>query len=166
VLTLRRDVPTGKRNALTFKWLAGPATTAAEYGSPDLGTTTYALCAYVGSSGNTPTLSFAAVAPAGGTCRRGRPCWAWKHARVLLYNDADRTPNGLRRVLLKPGASGKAKVIVVGRGVNLPIPALPFASDASVTVQVVNSDGGCWEATLLPPARVNRADKFTARRRP
>ena len=50
------------------------------------------------------------------------------------------------RVVLKPGAAGRAAIVVKGKGTALPMPALPLA--VPVRVQVQSSDGRCWAATL------------------
>jgi hypothetical protein len=54
---------------------------------------------------------------------------------------------GTQTVILKAGASGKAKVIFKGKGGNLPVPSLALGLTMPVTVQLVNDQNECWEAT-------------------
>ena len=62
------------------------------------------------------------------------------------------------QVLLKEGIDGKAKILVKGKGVNLPLPTLPLTQP--VTVQLRSRDGGCWEAVYGAPATKNDATQF------
>jgi len=68
---------------------------------------------------------------------------------------------------LQAGADGKAKIVVKGKGANLPMPAPVgtglFAQDTAVTVQLVNSDGMCWEADFSAPAKKNDLKVFKAK---
>ncbi len=133
-----------KNDKLQWKWNKGDATTLADFGNP-LTTASYLLCVYDGS-GNPQPLTTAA-APAGGTCKSGKPCW--KIAGTgFKYNDGLYTPNGLQAVQLKEGlVDGKGKIQVKGRGVNLPTPSLPLTGP--VTVQLHNTETSvCWEAVF------------------
>ena len=58
---------------------------------------------------------------------------------------------GLRvpSVSLKAGANGAAKMIVKGRGGNLPLPPLaPSGLTLPVRVVLQNDDGECWATTF------------------
>ena len=110
----------------------------------------------------TPQLKMRLSAPAGGTCA-GAPCWkatssGWR------YKDRELSPTGLRKVVLKAGIAGKAKISVKGRGVALALPAAAgpglLAQDTNVRVQLVSSDGECWEATYPTPAGTNTPEQF------
>ena len=49
-LLLLKKAPIDTSNSLTWKWTQGAGTARVEFGSPVLGTTTYALCVYDASS--------------------------------------------------------------------------------------------------------------------
>jgi hypothetical protein len=116
------------------------------------------LCVYDGAAG--PIAS--AAAPAGGLCnaRRPRPCWKETGGGVR-YANGDLTPDGLQRIDLRAGPDGKAKIVVKGKGEPLALPPLPILA-LPVTVQLVASDGACWEATYGGTLR-NQPDRFKAR---
>ncbi|MFQ5665886.1 MAG: hypothetical protein ACE5I7_05575 [Candidatus Binatia bacterium] len=159
-----------KRDRLVWKWLRGPATTFAELGNPVANLSSYSLCVYDESAG-TPTLVLSAGAPAGGTCRNGKPCWqrlgTAANPTGYRYRNADLTPDGLLKIVLRKGDTpgGQARVVVIGKGANLPLP-LPvgttyFNQDTTAIVQFIKSDGGiCWEARYASPARKNQSSVF------
>jgi hypothetical protein len=151
---------THKGDTLVWKWLKGAPTSIGDFGNP-LTTDSYALCIYE----STGALSFAAGAPAGGTCQLGRaqvPCWKGLGTPVgttgFKYNNPARTPDGITSIVLKPGALnrkgiGTAHISVNGKGPNLltrptgvpGLPALPLTLPQRVQLQA--SSGRCWEAT-------------------
>jgi hypothetical protein len=91
---------------------------------------------------------FRSSVPAGGTCG-SLDCWRTLGATGFKYINRDRTPDGVLKVLLKSGTAGRAKVLVKGKGVNLPFPAsfLPMATP--VHVQLQSESGTCWQTTHL-----------------
>jgi len=163
----RRPVQTGKASLsirdrtrdlddrLVWKWLAGAATSAGDFGNP-LATTNYQLCVYDGGGHTIARAS----APPGGDCG-GRPCWQQKTSG-FQYRSRDRTPSGAPRssvkLALRPGVAGKAKIILHGRGVQLDLAPLPASEP--VTVQLKSSTGTCWEAVYSAPARRNDVGMF------
>jgi hypothetical protein len=153
-LQLRRGAVPGK-NRLLWKWTRGAATGASDFGNP-LATTGYGLCIY-GAGGI--LLDEGASAPAGGSCG-ARACWR-ATPRGYRYVDRDLTPSGLRQVVLDAGAAGRAQILVKGRGALLALPSLPITT-LPVTVQLVSSDGTCWEATYGSASR-NQSDRFAAK---
>jgi cysteine-rich repeat protein len=134
ILLLKNDATDDSKDKLTFKWLKGAETTLGELGSPT-GTTGYTLCLYAG------TAAAAIAIPSGAD---------WKPAggKGFNYKEATGTgtPNGAQKVIVKSGAAGKSKVIVKGKGNDLPdsiVPALPLP----VTAQFVNdANSTCFEA--------------------
>jgi hypothetical protein len=151
VVVLRDRTPDTK-DSLTWKWTKGATTPKSEFGSPNT-TTDYAICIYDSERG----LVLAATAPADSTCR-GKPCWS-ENRSGFKYKDPDATPDGLTRIALREGLQpGRARILVRGKGENLPMPTLPLTQP--VTVQLANELGACWEATYLPPASRNQADQF------
>jgi hypothetical protein len=133
---------------LTWKWTRGAATLKADFGDP-LASTNYVLCVY-DQAGGAPTLRMAADIPAGDTCA-GRPCWK-ETTRGFKYADKDRTPDGVVSLTLKEGLEGAAQIGLKAIGDNLQIPMLPLDQDATVTVQLKNDQGICWEANYTAPA--------------
>ena len=108
-----------KTRKLTWRWKNGAATEKADFGDPT-SDTDYAICVYDAVDGRA-TLSASAGIPAGGQ---------WKdRRRGFSYSSATAAPDGIRRVVLKAGASGKAAVKVMGKGMSLPpLPPRPRES--------------------------------------
>jgi hypothetical protein len=148
-----RDRSPDAGDRLTWGWNKGSATSKADFGDP-LTTTSYRLCLYDGSSHRLSTIHV----PAGGTCGT-RPCWK-ETTSGFSYIDHDLTPDGLGKLVLKSGAAARAKITARGKGDNLPMPTLSLT--LPVTVQLVNDDGTCWEATYST-ARRNDATQFKAK---
>ncbi len=152
-LQIERPGDTSK-DQLLWKWLKGPYTLQSDFGNPTLGTN-YALCVY-DESGKI----FEAEIPAGTNCH-GKPCWK-AAGSGLNFSDPDQTYRGLRKILLRAGAAGKAKAIVKAKGANLAGPSLPL--QPPVTIQLLNTDGTCLEAYFDNPAVLtNDAQAFNAR---
>ena len=149
------------KDTLTWNWTKGAETLPADFGDPVNGSTSYSLCVYDEAAG-VPAVAMAMTAPPGGTCA-GKACWVAKKTG-FLYKDKTLTNDGLMQLQLTAGAAGKAKIVVKGKGERLPVP-LPvgtglFAQDAAVIVQLVNSDGVCWEADFSAPAKKNDLKQF------
>lgn len=154
-----RAGPVPAADLVVWKWTQGAATTAAELGMPAL-STDYHLCLY-DESGTTPGLAVAAAIPAATLCD-GAPCWTGAGA-TLKYRNAARTPDGISKVVLKAGDTGRPKATVKGKGDLLPpLPALPLALPARVQLQ---ADGaGCFEARFEAPGVVrNDGESFVGR---
>lgn len=150
-LLLLKAFTDASKNKLVYKWLKGEQTDFTAYGDPFNGTTAYALCLYAeGMSGQ--ELRLDANAPAPAFCNTSNfECWQllgeFVDPKGVLYRDSARSPDGILKVLLKPGATGAAKVLVIARGALLPPPpALPLG--LPLTVQVMHSDGECWSSTF------------------
>jgi hypothetical protein len=151
-----RDKSPDTKDRLQWKWMKGAVTTTAELGDPTT-TTSYRLCIY---DGNESLISTADI-PAGGSCNAAnpRPCWR-AFGRGFRYVDRDYTPDGIQQLVLKAGPTGKAQIVLKGRGTDLDMPPLPI-SDLPIRVQLVNSVGGCWEATYSTTLR-NQTDQVKA----
>ena len=65
-------------------------------------------------------------------------------ANTLRYKDPAQTPDGLDTVVLKSGATGKAKILLTGKGAHLTPPTLPLGLPFRMQLQAEN--GQCWEA--------------------
>ena len=157
---------TGSRNLMMWKWGRGAATDRIEFGDPLTGSTSYAICVY-DESGGEPSLVISATAPAV-RLYAGRPCWK-ETTQGFRYFDANASPDGLLRVRLNAGVEGRAAITVKATGNHFPMPAPMstsqlFHQNNTVTVQLVNSDGGvCWESGFHAPASRNTADQFKER---
>ena len=156
-LKLKNRDPDSK-DRLVWKWGKGSETSFAALGDPVNGSTVYTLCLY-DRDGSGHRLVLRASIPAGATCD-GDPCWEAHGNDGYSYKNKSLTPDGLLRVKLRAGTAGKASVRVVGKGANLGMPALPLAQDQVVTLQLKNTDGGCWSASYGAPAPRNQSDQF------
>jgi hypothetical protein len=68
-------------------------------------------------------------------------------------------------IKLRTGTAGRAQVSVKAHGANLLLPAPAsgeqfFAQDSTVTAQVLNGAGVCWDADYTSPANKNAAANF------
>lgn len=140
---------------LTWKWASGAATSLSALGDPPT-RTTYTLCLYDASASQQPILQIP-LAP-GGSCASGR-CWKASGTTGFTYSDKLLTADGIAKIALKSGAAGKAKITVVGKGTNLSVPPLPLVP--TVTVQLQNDLGECWQARYSLPTK-NDAGSFVA----
>jgi hypothetical protein len=104
-------------------------------------------------------LRLSTTAEADGACG-GRPCWTASGERIT-YVDRELTPDGLLRLMLRPGAAGEARIVAKGKGPNLGLPALGLTGE--VTVRLKRSGGpACWQARFAAPRR-NDAERYRAR---
>jgi hypothetical protein len=150
-----KDKSPDKKDGLNWKYVKGAATLVGEFGDP-IGTTDYTFCLYDSSAAPQPLIL--AHAPAGGTCGT-KPCWKTIKGG-FKYQDKLFTPDGLQQVLLKSGVATKTKILVKGKGDNLPMPTLPLTPP--VRVQLKSEGGVCWEATYSTPIK-NLPEQFRAK---
>jgi hypothetical protein len=143
------------KDKLIWKWIKGAATTQMEFGDPTTAAE-YALCVYAGT---TSALLEQASVPFGGN-------WSAISSKGYKYKDSSGTPDGITRIIVKGGATGKSKAIVKGKGINLPdfdgdLPVAP--GDLPLIVQLRNNSNGiCWEGSYVNPKK-NQADQFNAK---
>ena len=129
LLLLKKDATDDTKDKLTFKWLKGADTTLGDLGNHRYGATIYSLCLYAGSASAAVSVQHTSAALAKGFKYKGL-C----------------PSNGVQTVLLKTGTAGKAKVLVKGKGSQLPDDLVP-ALALPVTAQVVNNTNNtCFEA--------------------
>lgn len=135
------------KDIVKWKWPAGSPTMLADFGDP-ANASDVTLCVY-DVSGPTPSLTFRATAPAGGICG-ARPCWRSKPSGYD-YNNGAATGDGLTGLKMKAGGTGKAKILLKGKGgalSNRPfgMPSPPLALPQLAQLQI---DGAaCFEATF------------------
>ncbi len=145
-LSIKKHQSDDRKDMFLWKWLKGSATSKVDFGSPTT-TTSYLLCVYDGNANKI----LDSVAIGGDSCE-SVPCWK-ETARGFMYKDKDKSPSGPQKLLLKEGADGKAQAQVKGKGSDVDPPSLPLTQP--VTVQLINSDGQCWEAVYSAPALKN-----------
>jgi len=154
----------GKGDLIKFVWGRGEATDAGAFGNP-LGVDAFTLCVYDQSATG---VVYRGDAPTGGTCGT-KPCWKARGdpagSKGYAYVDKEATPHGVRKMLLKPGAAGKAKVAVEAKGSLVSssptlFPTLPLVRPVQVQVQATN--GECFGATFGTALR-NDEGQFKAK---
>lgn len=109
------------------------------------------------------------VVPATVTCANGKTCWkpVGRAGRDgFKYTDRKARQHGISSIGLRPGAEGKARVLVSGKGASLSLPPARGADrlllqDPIITVQLGRTDaGGCWEAVYPEAAIANTTSRF------
>jgi cysteine-rich repeat protein len=146
-LLLIKDKPKDEADLVKWNWIKGEETL--DFGDP-LDTDEYDLCIYH-DDGSQPLL-FGARAPAGGTCD-GKPCWVTKDNGTSKYLNKAGTPSGMRKVVLVPGADGKAKILTLGKGIELTLPSLPLPLPALAQLQRIGQPD-CWETTFSTTGQI------------
>lgn len=135
-LLVLKDGATDARDTLIWKWRKGASTAVADFGAP-ASTTAYTLCLFAGAG--EALIAEMAIPPDAGK-------WAALGAGYK-YSDAAGLPQGIEKVVLKSGAAGRAKVLVRGQGVHLPLPSLGAGLALPVKAQLLNSSPAvCFES--------------------
>ncbi len=167
-----RDQEKIGRLKFKWQWLKGALTDVSEFGDPLTdapGGTSYLLCVYDASG-----LLTEAKAPSGGLCsvKKPKPCWKARGSKQYKYKDPPQSiePFGLKRVDLRAGKDGRAKVQVQGTGGLFEFPSndgfgLPdLASIASpLTIQMQNTTGVCFETIFSAPFNRQETGRFEDR---
>jgi hypothetical protein len=121
---------------INWLWSKGEAFGDNEFGTGDAA---YALCVY-DMTGSSPTLAASMFVPPS-------PYWTIDPKRHD-YHESHGDSFGVRKVLLKPGASGSTSIKFVAKGENLTLPGPAgttyFDQDPAVVVQLANTNGTCW----------------------
>lgn len=81
-----------------------------------------------------------------------KPCWK-DTGKNLIFKDKSALEDGIAKIVLKSGISGKPKVVVKGKSSNLPSMAPSLVGSSSATVQVYTDEEGCFSATLANVVR-------------
>jgi cysteine-rich repeat protein len=129
----------------------GADTTQADFGDPVAGDTRVALCLYDGADALELDLR---VDRAGALCG-SKPCWKALSTKGFGYKDPVSGAEGVQKITEKSGPSGKGSVALQGRN-NVPkgqtsLPtgaAAALQGETSATLQLLTSDGLCFEAGL------------------
>jgi hypothetical protein len=141
------------RDKIVWKWQKGELTDIGELGNPTA-STTYGLCVYDA----TDTLIADLILPA------GAPPWSTLGNGGFKYKDISLTNGGAQLAIVKPGAPGRAKAQVKGKGADLADPPLG-ALVLPLTVQLRNDDtSACFEHSFdVPDVIRNDTEQFKAR---
>jgi hypothetical protein len=150
-----RGSPDPRKQRLSWRWLKGDTARPA-FGNPEA-VTRYAFCLYDEAAG-TPKRTMSIAVPEAGTCGR-RACWSQIGERGFRYSDRLALTEGVHQIAVVSG-EGRARMVVQGKGVQLPIPALPIEPYIALRAQLVNSENECWESLYTPPATSNTATRF------
>ena len=145
------------KDRLQWKWNKGSATSLADFGDP-VTSDEYALCLY-----NDTGLRGTLVIPPGGTCN-GKPCWrATSKGFEYKNNVALPLPDGITRLVLRPGPDGRAGIQAQGRGAELSLPPLDVFT-GTLRLQLRNRTTGlCWDATFPPPFQLHNDERLKAK---
>jgi hypothetical protein len=148
-----------ERRHLQVQLTATAASPRGLFGDPTTDTD-YAVCLY-DHVGQAPVLAFVAEIPASSDWLKPLRAPGWR------YDDFLAEDHGFVYGRLRPSnQSGRAKIVLRAVGENLP-EALPFsrqlmfALQDRVVAQVVNSEGSCWQGTVLG-SEINRKRAFKA----
>jgi len=143
-LLMVKNEPDDAKDLLIWKWTNGAETLAADFGDP-LAADGFNLCLY----GDAGTAILDSRAAPGGTCS-GKPCWKGlgspAGAKGWKFADKSRAQGGLTSIVMKPGAAGKAKIVLKAAGAQLSLPSMPIAA-FPLRLQL-QGGGSCWEAEL------------------
>lgn len=154
LLLLKRNG--GAKDKQVFKWVKGPALTHSQLADPTI-SAQYRVCLYSG-----PTNSFLESF----SVPSGAPSWSPIDDAGYQYKDPSGINGGLTKVQLKGSRTpGKSKVLVKGKGSNLPDPALANIA-LPVTVQVINPDTGVCIEAVFNTALKNTDTLFKAKAAP
>ena len=141
------------RDGIKWKLARVPGVSAAALGDPLAGNG-YRLCIYDRSAGAaTPVLGV--PVPSAVDCGV-TDCWrAGRNSFRYRVRGTGTIDVKLQR---KPGDVGQFSVAT--KGIGAFTPALPFAQDPALTVQLYSGTGACWGADFSAPAARNEATRF------
>jgi len=151
---LMRDGGTATSDILQWKWTKGADSPASAFGTPQT-TSRYRLCVYDGTE-----LRAGVVVPPGELCS-GKPCWTVKGG-AFSFKSRTFTPDGMQKMTLKSGHTGRASITLQARGEHLILPA--FGSlGGPLTVQLSFEGGACWESRFPTPFKTQKDGTFSAK---
>ncbi len=142
----------GASDSLSWKWRGGPEVLVSAFGVPTVADD-YRLCVY-DTNGATTSIVMSRLVPAGATD------WTNLGAKGFKYKNSSGAPDGLTSLKLRPGAEGKAKVLVKGKGSNLGVANLGFLESATITVQLHAASGACFGASYSAEFIKNDSAQF------
>lgn len=134
-LNIRQKPGAPQGDRFNWKLRKGESMTPGELGNPTQDTG-YELCVYVEVAGSCWLVLHPDAEAGSGWQRRNRG-YAFK-AKKGVHAD------GIRKLRLRTGKSGRARITVKGKGELLGLQALPMPADASILVQLYNAEDQCW----------------------
>ena len=157
-----RNAEKDRNDAIAWGWKSGQDTAPGSFGDPRVADG-LAFCLY-DESGDAPTLLLDTGVAPGAACAHGRnSCWDRRGlppgSRGFAYRKPNARPDGIDRLSLSPGRSGRASIVLQGRGPLLDLPALPLP--LPLRAQLQSATGQCWETTFRPSGVVkNTTERF------
>ncbi len=139
--------------SVSWSWLRGAATATADLGEPQsAGGAVYALCAYAGATADELLRLDLPPSP---------QRWRSTSTGSLRYRDAVGPGDCARKLLLRPGAEGRARLQLTAS--DAPAPGLGTVA-TPIVVQLFNDDpGACWESRFTAEdVRRNDAQQLRA----
>jgi hypothetical protein len=142
------------RNAMSWRWGKGAATSKAEFGDPT-STDGYALCVYDAGA-------LVSTSPVIGSCPKG-PCWTDKPTGFVFGNKSLQ-PSGVKSLKLVAGPDGVANEKFSGKGAGLALPD-PGSLTGPIDVQLQRNGGAvlCWGARFDAPFSKQTSELLKAR---
>lgn len=151
VLVVKDKTPDTK-DKMVWRWVKGEPTSQTEFGVPTA-TAQYSLCLYAGTTASS-LIAEIDVPP-------DPLLWKPIGTKGYKYRDKTATVGGIKKIVLKGSTENKTRIVVRGKGANLPTLTPPF--DLPVTVELLNTETEiCWGSDF-PTAKKNQAGKFKAR---
>lgn len=148
ILRLINDNNSNDKDVLRLKLIKNsPARQGSGLGNPTLDAI-YTACVWEGGS-----LIAGTKVPPGGNWRAPR------NIRGYRYKDQTASSDGLKVVKVLAGPTGNAKetkVIVKGKGGNLPDPTVPVSTPVDITAQVIDSNSGLCFGDTFDDATVKK----------
>jgi hypothetical protein len=142
------------KDKLIWKWIKGQSTTQNDFADPT-STANYAFCLY---SGTTSALVAEIDVPPSGSK------WKLLGTKGYKYLDSMATEDGAQKITLKGSSSNKSKVLVKGRGSNLPDPIDGGPLALPVKAQLINHDTAvCFESNFIGTPKKNTSALFKAK---
>ena len=134
-LVMREKRGDSNRDVIKWRLKKGQAVTSADLGDPTADTD-YELCVYV-EVADVCWLVLHPDALAG-------PGWKARRKGYVFKAKKGKHEDGLRKLRLRTGADGKARLQLKGKGPLLDLRALPVPDDAAILVQLYNGANQCW----------------------
>ena len=136
-LLLIKDKSPDQKDSLKWVWNKGQCTLPEDFGDPTGSTSMEVELLREGSP------VFSTTIARGGTCGpKNKDCWKAVKGGYKYVDPSATT--GVKSLLLKSGAEGKSKIILVAKGESVQPPTLPVTGP--VTARLTTSTGTCFEA--------------------
>jgi cytochrome c peroxidase len=159
------DSANNSSDRIQWRWNKGTALDIADFGDPT-DDTGYAFCLY--NEGADQPLLFEARAPGGegfGDSNHWSTSGPTSSPRAFKYSDNTTFPDGIKKVSLKPGTTGKSRIQVKAQGENLAVSPLGLPTGVQslpLVAQLQAQNGECWEVRYTTASR-NDGERFDAK---